>query len=314
LTLLLSAALLALAGVASATPAPVLVEIDTVAERWVDARSARRLVPLELSDVRVPDNGGPRGLPVLFFRVQGRPDGSLRVELWDRGEYHGARLLSGSGENPQLVARRVALAAAELGRRLARKREATLARDERLKKARLAQLKALAERTQDGPLALRSELAYARAKGVSWLLGQQLSGELTLRGGLRLDVGAELWGGKLSHGLFAEMQGVNFGPGLRWAITPRLDVDLSIRAAALVLQAPGTLALDGRLEQHSSWTARVGAAGRFELGLSRHLRGFVGAELGQMLRSVSYLAGDGSRDRLGGVWLAASAGVVLTPP
>ncbi|HYP90384.1 MAG TPA: hypothetical protein VEQ59_19565, partial [Polyangiaceae bacterium] len=108
---------------ARAAPASVVVEIDLGAERLVDARSARRLVPLELADVALPTTS--RGTPVLFFRVLGRDAGTLRLELWERGEFHGARTLSGAGENPQLVARRVALAAAELGRRLARKREAT---------------------------------------------------------------------------------------------------------------------------------------------------------------------------------------------
>ncbi|MES1187248.1 MAG: hypothetical protein ABUL60_25755, partial [Myxococcales bacterium] len=52
---------------ALAAPASVVVEIDAVAERLVDPRSARRLVPLELSDVALPVNGSARGASVLFF-------------------------------------------------------------------------------------------------------------------------------------------------------------------------------------------------------------------------------------------------------
>src|SRR6185295_17665832 len=43
--------------------------------------------------------------------------------LWERGEYHGARVVSGSNAAGQLGARRVALAAAELARRLKKKRQ-----------------------------------------------------------------------------------------------------------------------------------------------------------------------------------------------
>src|SRR5258706_16211119 len=117
----------------------VVIEIDSAAEHWVDARSARRLIPLELSDVDVPPAPAlRRAAATLFFRVLGRPDGALRVELWERGEFHGARVLSASGENAQLVARRVTLAAAELGRRLSRKRQAQLEREQVEERARAA--------------------------------------------------------------------------------------------------------------------------------------------------------------------------------
>jgi len=302
-----------------AAPATVVVEIDAAAERLVDPRSARRLVPLELSDVALPvhvgpqTNGAPRGAPVLFFRVLGRADGSLRIELWERGEYHGARVLNGGGENPQLVARRVALAAAELGRRLARKREATLARDERLKKARAARERAQRGRTQDGPVALRSELSLGATPGKLLLLGQRLSGELTLRGPLRLDVGGELWTGSLEPALGVELQGVSLGPAYRLALTRSLDLDLGLHGAALLVQVPQARALDAVAEQHGSWTARLTFAPRFEVRLSRQLRALFGAEAGGLLRTMSYQSAQSSQ-RLRGAWWGASLGVVVTPP
>lgn len=311
--------LLSLSAPASAAPASVLVEIDGAAERLVDPRSARRLVPLELSDVALPANGGSaangaaRGAPVLFFRVLGRADGSLRVELWERGEYHGARVLSGAGENPQLVARRVALAAAELGRRLARKREASLARDERLRKAREARALAQHERTQEGPVALRSEFSLGVTPGKLLLFGQRLSGELTLRGPLRLDVGAELWTGSLEPALGAELQGVVLGPAYRVALTPRLDLDIGLQAAALLLAVPQARSLDGVAQQDSSWTARLTFAPRLEVRLSRQVRALFGAEAGALLRTVAYQS-DETTQRLRGVWWGASLGLIVTPP
>ncbi|HEX2871237.1 MAG TPA: hypothetical protein VHP33_08275 [Polyangiaceae bacterium] len=291
----------------------VVVEIDAPAERLVDPRSARRLVPLELSDVAVPVGSSSRGAPVLFFRVLGRTDGSLRIELWERGEYHGARLLGGAGENPQLVARRVALAAAELGRRLARKREAALQRDERLRKAREARAKVLRERTQDGPVALRAELGVGAVPGKLLLFGQRLSGELSLSGPLRLDVGAEAWGGSLQPSLGTELHGVSLGPAYRVVLTRGLDLDLGLQAAALLIQAPAARSFDAIAAQSSSWTARLALTARFELRLTRQVRALLGAEAGSLLRSVPYES-DGGPERLRGSWWGASLGAVVTPP
>ncbi len=295
----------------AATPASVVVEIDPAAERVVDARSARRLVSLELSDVSLPLNA-QRGAPVLFFRVLGRPDGSLRVELWERGEYHGARALSGAGENTQLVARRVALAAAELGRRLARKREAQLAREERLRRLREAWRRAELERTQDGPLALRPELAVAKASGLC-ALGERLTGELTLRGPLRLDVGGELWAGWLSGSAHAVLPGVSLAPAYRFSLARSLDLDLSAQVAALLVQVPTATALDGISNQNSSWTARATGAARLELRLTRQLRAGVGLEAGGLLRRVGYTFQNRDAD-FEGAWWGGSLSVVFTPP
>jgi hypothetical protein len=297
---------------ARAAPASVLVEIDGAAERLVDARSARRLVPLELSDVALPVSG-VRGAPVLFFRVLGRSDGGLRIELWERGEYHGARVLTGAGETPQLVARRVALAAAELGRRLARKREATLARDERLRKARQKVAHELRERTQDGPVALRSELALGAVPGKLWLFGPRLNGELSLRGPLRLDVGAELWTGSLTPALGSELAGVSVGPAYRLLLARGLDLDLGLHAAALLLQVPAARSLAGLTAETGAWTARLTLAPRLEVRLSRQVRALVGAEAGAILRPISYETEQGTQ-RLSGVWWGGSLGLVVTPP
>ncbi|HXK18964.1 MAG TPA: hypothetical protein VNG33_14230 [Polyangiaceae bacterium] len=298
---------------ARAAPASVVVEIDGAAERVVDARSARRLVPLELADVAVPAEGGARGVPVLFFRVLGRTDGSLRIELWERGEYHGARTLSGAGENPQLVARRVALAAAELGRRLARKREATLAREQRLRLSREAREREQRERTQDGPVAWRAELAFARVPRRLWLGGERGSAELSLRGPLRLDVTGELWFGSLTPRLRAELEGVGLGPAYRLALTRQLDLDLSVQLAALLIQVPEARALDAVPNQDSSWTARVTGSARLQLRLARQLRLTFAPEAGGLLRSMSYVGPAGQPERLRGAWWGASLGVVFTP-
>ena len=308
--------MLTLCGAASSAHAAVtniVVEIDGAAERLVDARSARRLVPLELSDVSVP-SGGNRPAPALVFRVLGRADGSLRIELWERGEYHGQRTLNATGENPQLVARRVALAAAELCRRLARKREAAIARDERLRQTRTAHERAERERTQEGPLALRSELGFAVTPAKLRLFGSRLAAEASLRGPLRLDLGAELWGGRLEPKLGVLLEGVSIGPAYRFVLTRQLDLDLGGRATALLLQAPQARSLDAVLEQDSSWTARVDGSARLELRLSRQVRLGLGGEIGALLRSVRFVTPHFEPRTLDGLWWGTSLGLVVTPP
>lgn len=297
---------------ARATPVGVVIELDAAAERVVDPRSTRRLVPLELSDVGLSQVGGAHPAAVLFFRVLGREDDHLRVELWERGEFHGARTLNGAGENPQLVARRVALAAAELGRRLARKRQAVLARDERARRSRLLRELEERERVQDGPVALRSELALATVPGKLRVFGQSLAGELSLRGRLRLDVALEQWGGSLSPQLRAQLHAVSLGPGFRWALSPGVDFDLGLSVAALLVRVPAANRLDDVPDQDASWTARVSGSTRLELRLSRQARLLLGVQGGALVRSLHYLSAV-QEQRLRGTWWAGSLGVVITP-
>lgn len=308
---MLALALCALPKPARAQGPSVVVEIDAAAERAVDARSARRLVPLELADVRVPGDA-TRGAPALFFRILG-DHGALRVELWQRGEFHGARTLNSAGENPQLVARRVALAAAELGRRLARKREATLAREERLRSSRAAHARELAERTQEGPVALRSELFGGAVSGEP-LVGARLTGELALRRSLRLEVGGEA-GQLIPPGEMkaAELWGVRLGPARRWVLTRRLDLDVGLIAAANVLYFPRALSVDAIPGEHSTWTARLGPELRLELRLSRQVRLTLGGEIAALLRPVPFQVASAA-ERLHGLWWGGALGLVVTPP
>ncbi|MDF3067145.1 MAG: hypothetical protein K0R38_2746 [Polyangiaceae bacterium] len=298
--------------VAFAAPARVVVEIDVAAERAVDARSARRLIALELADVALPRQNAGRPAE-LFVRVLGREGGSLRLELWERGEFHGARALNGAGENPQLFARRVALAAAELGRRLARKREAALQRDARLKLAREERERRRREGTQDGPVALRSELGFAFVPGRLWLGGSKVTSELTLRGALRLDIGAEGWAGHLRAVGGSALYGVSLGPAYRVSLSPSVDWDVAARASVLSLQVPASRSLDAIPGQQGSWTALVALSTRLELRLTRQVRAHLGLEGGGLLRAVSYVGRAGNED-LRGPWASAALGLVVTPP
>jgi hypothetical protein len=100
-----------------------VLEIESEELGWVEPKVVRRLVALELADLHVPAPKGARGRSVrggLFVRVL-RYETQMVVELWERGELAGQRRLTSEGSS-QVRARRIALAAGEIARRLREQR------------------------------------------------------------------------------------------------------------------------------------------------------------------------------------------------
>jgi hypothetical protein len=281
----------------------------------VDARAARRLVQLELSDVEVPKR--PQDPDVaLFVRVLSAGEEKIRVELWERGESHGARLVTNSRGGSQLIARRVALAAAELARGL-RQRRRTLERQRLLdEQTRLAAERAERERTLDGPVAIRPAAAGALVGlGDLALLGPSFTGQIHVMGATRVDIGATaLFGRVLDTDAAVETLELSLGPAHRIAVPSLgLDLDLAAFARTGVLSFSDVAGVDGVAGQRQTWWARAGAASAIELRLSRHTRLSLGFSLGAVLRRVPVML-DASRNlRLGGLFLGTELGLVYTP-
>ena len=293
---------------------PVLVEIDDGAESLLDARAARRLVALELADLDVPVAAGkPRGPAPLFFRVI-RVDADLRVELWQRGDFLGARLVAGTQAAGQLGARRVALAAAELARRLQRKRQAQAERDRAVATERARALAREAGRALDGPLALRPSLEVADiAAFAATLVGPRLLGQWTYAKRTRLDLGLAWLGGSSLDETRAEWLELSLSPMRRVSLADSLDLDLGANLAAAWLRLGRVRGVDAIADQSETWSARVAAVLRVEPRLTRRLRLSVGVEAGLLLRDVPFQPLAGANDRLRGLWLGLDAGVVFTP-
>jgi hypothetical protein len=305
--------LLVVARPALANPAPAIVEIDPRVE--VDARAARRLVQLELSDVEVPKR--PQDPDVaLFVRVLAGGEGKIRVELWERGESYGARLVTSSRGGAQLVARRVALAAAELARALRQKRR-VLERQRKLEEQkRLAAERAERERTLDGPVAIRSA-AVGTLVGLDELalLGPSLTGQIHVTGATRVDIGATaLFGRVLDADAAVETLELSLGPAHRIPVPSLgLDLDLAAFARAGVLSFADVAGVDGIAGQRQTWWARAGAASAIELRLSRHTRLSLGFSFGAVLRRVPVMLDDSRELGLGGLFLGTELGLVYTP-
>lgn len=289
----------------------MVLEIDPAAEALLDARAARRLISLELADIDVPPGVSGRA-PALFFRVLGLPDGQVRVELWERGELSDVRVVSASSGG-HLVPRRVALAAAELARRLRQQRIVQRRQRER----RLEQLRVLAvverSRTFEGPLAVRSELGAMRDRR-SVVASTSLTLELTLRRSLRLDLGARYQVSAADQQRLRSTRAELFlGPALRLRLGAQWDLDLAALAAASVVHVAGGARIATGAALTETWAARSALAARLEPRLGRTMRASLGVEAGLELRRFPLLLSDGSSARFDGGYVGLSLGLVLTP-
>ncbi|HYQ01215.1 MAG TPA: hypothetical protein VER96_21235 [Polyangiaceae bacterium] len=299
---------------AGARSEPVVVEIGDSAESLLDARATRRLVQLELSEIDVPPaSGNKRAHVPLFFRVI-QVGQDVRVELWERGEYHGARLVSGSNAAGQLVARRVALAAAELARRLQKKRRMQAERERVAAIARAEEAAREARRALDGPFALRSSLEGASvADFAAVLAGPRLLGQWTVAQRTRIEGGFAWLAGSAPASAKAEWFELSLAPMQRVALAETVDLDLGLSVAAAWLRLAKVHGVDAIPDQNETWSARAAAVVRLEPRLSRQLRLSLGVDAGLLLRPVRFQSQSDTSERLHGAWLGLGLGVVFTP-
>jgi hypothetical protein len=288
------------------------MEIDASAEAMLDTRAVRRLVLLELADVAIPPRSAGEP-PLLFFRILGQPERLLRVELWDRGELSDARVVSGAQSRGHLLSRRIALAAAELARRLRQRRVVLYKQRERELLAQKQRRAAEARRTLEGPLALRAAAGVLLLRDAH-LFGSSLASELSLRGSTRLDVFARLLGGwddeRPARLTWFE---AGMGPAHRVHLSSTLDLDLAAFAAAALVRVAGGFDVDAIRGQRETWSARGGAALRLEPRLSRGVRWFLGVEGGALLRAVPVAFDARPEAGYRGGFVGLEFGVVLTP-
>jgi hypothetical protein len=288
------------------------VEITQRAEQKVDSGLTRRLIALELGDVEVPPKPGapPASYTTVFFRVFVVRADALRVELWDKGEFHGARSVSGEGSR-QLRARRIALGAGELVRRLRQKRlaEAKALADEQ---ARLAREAAERDKWEQKSTLAFVPGATAAAIGPTelWLAGPGMTGQARLGGGARLDLGVRFLAGAAPAADDASTSWfeMSLAPSYSVRATPSFDVDLGVLAGVAAVHLSGGGAVDGIAGQSDTWSARAVAFGYAEPRLARWMRLSIGPEIGAVLRRVP--VGD---EKLGGLWLGVGIGLALDP-
>jgi hypothetical protein len=301
----------------AAAPASVVVEIAPEVERAINPRFTRRLVQLELSELDVPPSPTVRGQPTaLFFRVVELDASTLRVELWERGDFYGARSISTAGGNGQLHARRVALAAAELARRLRRQRLLEAARLRRQARAAANASSSEARRRKTPRLVVAPSFgAFLVGPNDLWLAGPSLGSTLSA-GAARLGLGASWWGGRTrSNGArsWLEWSELSVTPGVSLELSPSLDLDLGLVAAAAMVRFARAQGVDAISGQKETYSARLALQAGLTLPLSASTRLAFTPEAGALLRHIPVTTLDEASRRYGGLWLGASLSAEVEP-
>lgn len=295
----------------------MVVEISPKAERYVDARLTRRLVEIELNDADVPPHpGSPRRRPNVYLRVMAVAPGSLRVELWDRGDFYGARRLSAT-DVKELLARRIALAAGALVRDLKVRRASEAHAVEREKEERERERQALAEALRWPAITLEPRVSAALVgPGDLWLAGPGLSGQLRTRTGSRVGVGMS-W-------MFGGAPAASGSPGVRWlelSVTPEhafpvgqgVDLAVGATAAAAAVHFTEVRAVDAVPTELDTWSARAVGRLMVEPHLGRYARLSAGPEVGAILRRMPIVDSSGEAERVGGLWVGVSVALAIDP-
>lgn len=296
-----------------------MVEIDESAQALLAPHLTRRLIQLELSDVEVPPKPEvARAHPssILFFRVLVTKKGTVRVELWDRGEFGGAFSVSAAHGSSQIRSRRIALAAAELARRLRQKRLYEAQQLARAKKRADGEQKAAAAARAPRMALGAGALGAVVGPGDAWLAGPTLSGQLRVGGRARLGVGAAWMAGAVpaaDGAPVARWLELSLAPSYAIPLGRMLDLDAGVTAAVAAVHLTGMTRVDGIDDEHDTWSARAALHLYLEPRLSRTFALRVGPEVGAMLRRIPVDDARGHRHRLGGLWLGAQLGVALDP-
>jgi hypothetical protein len=287
--------------------------MDDASGASVSPKLVRRLVLLELTDLTVPPPADePAHAAPLYYRVLPEATGALRVELWQVG----SRSVSGEG-GAQLTARRIALASAELARRLRRRREVEYARAaQEAEAARLAQAVPVGTTLQARTTLSAGVRGAAVGPADFWFAGPELRGGLWFSSGARLDMGASVLGGSVTTAEAASnVRWLELGvtPGYAFSLSPRTDLAVGMTGAVAAVHLSHVVSVDDQRARSDTWSARATGHARVEIAVADGLRFSVGPEVGAMLRPVLATDDRGQALRLGGLWAGAFVGVVFDP-
>lgn len=278
----------------------------------------RRLIRLELAETKLAEHPtrDPSVGITLFYRLVLTEEGELRIELWERGEFYGARRVSTSHGDKKLLARHIALATAELAQRLNRAFVRTAKTLER--QAREAEedrrLRLERARRERWALIARADAVWLPKTG-SWLGGPRLGFQLNQRQRGRLEVtfgGLAGSSGELMAARNLEWFELAVAPAYRF---DQLDLAAGFDLAAATLMVTGPVSLDGVPTQRQTWSARGGAHLHYQPRVSSGLRLHLGAEASILLRRVGVTplesTANSATQSLSGLWLGVNFGVLV---
>jgi hypothetical protein len=149
-----------------------------------------------------------------------------------------------------------------------------------------------------------------------WLVGPTASGQLQFATGVRVQLGLAWLFGEVvldEPRTPIEWLELSVAPSYVVKLTTRFELDIGLRAAAAVVNASDVVAVDDIPGQRQSWSARVLGHAGLEAKLYRDLRLSIEPSIGLLLRAIPIESQAGVRDRLGGLWLGGSLGLIFDP-
>jgi hypothetical protein len=293
----------------------VVVEISPAANEVLNAPATRRLIHLELAEIKVAPNPVRRDASgyTLFYRLALTPAGELRIELWELGEFYGARRVSTAHGDKKLLARHIALATAELAQRLSRAHSQKAKQLERQARAEIEERRARLERARRERWALVTQGSGAWLPEVrGWFAGPRLGFQLNHPKGGRVEWSAA-W-------LVGTTGGIPDTRGIEWLelrAVPQFRLDAQDLAAGVEFAAAsvafqGPVSVDAIPSQRQTWSARSGFHLEYQPRLAEQLRLNVAAEASLLLRAIPVQT-ETESDHVRGAWLGLSLGVVIEP-
>jgi hypothetical protein len=290
-----------------------MVDVSRDAAALIEPRATERLIELETADVDVPAPPGATFRPPLYFRIFALSQTSLRVELWELGKQYGARSVSTLGSD-NLKARRIALTAAELARRLRQQRLAEIA-------ALSAPKSGEDEDSKRALLPIYGRFTWgAGVRGAAigpssaWVLGPAIDATLRFSSGPRLSLGAAWLVGQAPE--FAASASAGWAEATLtylhgFPLSPSFELSAGLTAAAGAVRigepsGPASAPLD-------TWSSRAGLLVRAEVRAARYLFLSAGPDVGVVLSPISATGEDGARQRIGGIWLGGALSVTIDP-
>lgn len=276
-----------------------------------------RTLAIELKDEQIVSRPGEEdGSAVLYVRVSYEGQ-NLRVEVWDRGDAAGDRLIGGNG-GPGLIARRVALTTVELVRKLSLRRSADRRRElEAEARARAEEERSRRQKEKERPRLAAALLGVGFPSAgavVGPELGLRLNGDHPLRFGVSLSYGAgfltALPGVPDSGSPTCSLLSVELSSAYAFSISSRAEFSLGpyVRASALHVGGPAFIASNP--EQADELIAQAGLFAQIEPAMTRSLGVFFRADAGIILSPVPLSTTDATT-RLEGLGLGVALGTTL---
>jgi hypothetical protein len=292
-----------------------VIEVADDVQALVDVRLARRLIRLELADVELPqvNSAAPNAVPqgatqkseeVVFVRLLRQGD-TLVVELWAKGEFSGERRLSTS-DNEQHQARRVALASAELARRV---REVRVVERQRVLQEHLVATAASSSKyltPWDVGLDVGVSSAWW-ADADTPLLGPRVTMWAVTESGVGLGItGAAMTA--MASGVVSSWTELALRPSWGTEVNSALSLGVGLQLGASVVGISRQASFPSSEVSQQTWATKVALDARAEWAMNPRMSVFAAPEFGWMLRALAVETRERPRS-LDGVWLGVSLGV-----